>query len=79
MSARFAMTDPSVREGELLWTPDAATVEVAGVTRFLCWLAAERGLTVADYDALWRWSIDDLEGFLGGHLGLFRGAFDDAV
>ena len=30
---------------------------------FMRWLAAERGLTFADYDALWRWSITDLEGF----------------
>ena len=27
------------------------------------WLQAERGLDLADYDALWRWSVTDLEGF----------------
>ena len=27
------------------------------------WLAAQRGLTFANYDALWQWSIDDLSGF----------------
>ena len=27
------------------------------------WLERERGLDLADYDALWRWSVTDLEGF----------------
>ena len=27
------------------------------------WLAAERGLTFDNYDALWRWSTTDLDGF----------------
>jgi acetoacetyl-CoA synthetase len=27
------------------------------------WLQAQRGLVFADYDALWRWSVDDLPGF----------------
>ena len=32
---------------------------------YLGWLERERGLTFADYDALWRWSVDDLDGFWG--------------
>jgi hypothetical protein len=35
------------------------------LTAFTDWLARERGLRFADYDALWRWSVDDLEGFWG--------------
>ena len=27
------------------------------------WLERERGLRFADYDALWTWSVTDLEGF----------------
>src|SRR5437868_8009079 len=27
------------------------------------WLRAERGLAFADYDALWRWSVDHLDDF----------------
>jgi acetoacetyl-CoA synthetase len=41
----------------VLWEPPAELVEQAAMTR----LAREVG--VADYDALWRWSVDDLEGF----------------
>ena len=47
----------------LLWTPSAERVERATLTRYTRWLSESRGLTFPDYDALWRWSVDDLEGF----------------
>jgi acetoacetyl-CoA synthetase len=40
-------------------------VEQAQMTRWLRWLRDERGIELADYDAAWRWSVDDLEGFWG--------------
>jgi len=48
---------------ELLWEPSAEMVERSRLTGFRHWLAAERGLELDDYPALWRWSVDDLEGF----------------
>jgi acetoacetyl-CoA synthetase len=33
------------------------------ITRYLRWLHSTRGLQFADYDSLWRWSVDDLEAF----------------
>ena len=33
------------------------------ITDYIDWLARERGLPFADYDALWRWSTTDLPGF----------------
>ncbi|KQP49570.1 acetoacetate--CoA ligase [Pseudorhodoferax sp. Leaf274] len=33
------------------------------IARYLDWLQSSRGLAFADYDALWRWSTSDLEGF----------------
>jgi acetoacetyl-CoA synthetase len=33
------------------------------ITRYLRWLRDTRGLQFADYDALWRWSVDELEAF----------------
>jgi len=56
------MTTP-VREGDLLWTPDAARIAAANLTAFTSWLAAGRGQRFDDYHALWRWSVEDLEGF----------------
>ena len=49
-----------------------------GIGEYRDWLAAERGLEFADYDALWRWSVEDLEGFWGAvwdHFGV-RGGYD---
>jgi acetoacetyl-CoA synthetase len=33
------------------------------ITRYERWLREHRGLSFDSYDALWRWSVDDLEGF----------------
>jgi acetoacetyl-CoA synthetase len=52
-----------VREGDLLWTPSAERVAGSNVTAFTNWLAAQRGLFCDGYDALWRWSVADLDGF----------------
>src|SRR3954468_10992651 len=41
----------------VLWTPPDALIERAAMTAYL----RERGLE--GYDALWRWSVEDLEGF----------------
>jgi acetoacetyl-CoA synthetase len=54
-----------MREGEILWTPDAQRVARANVTAFMGWLQHERGLSCSDYMALWRWSTSDLEAFWG--------------
>jgi len=47
------------------WQPSTATIRAAKLTAFTDWLATERGLRFADYGALWRWSVEDLEGFWG--------------
>jgi acetoacetyl-CoA synthetase len=53
-------------EPEVLWTPSADRVERAAITRFARWVAASRGVDVTgSYDALWQWSVDELEGFWG--------------
>ncbi len=46
-----------------LWTPSPARVASAGITRFLAWLRAERGLAFDGYESLWQWSVSDLEAF----------------
>jgi acetoacetyl-CoA synthetase len=48
---------------EPLWRPSAELVERSRIADFRRWLEAERDLEFADYDALWRWSVDDLDGF----------------
>jgi acetoacetyl-CoA synthetase len=48
---------------EKLWEPPAELVKRARMTGYMRWLEAERGLRFDDYHDLWRWSVDDLEGF----------------
>jgi acetoacetyl-CoA synthetase len=50
---------------DVLWEPPADVLERSRIGRFLQWLADEEGLTFVGYDGLWRWSVDDLEGFWG--------------
>jgi acetoacetyl-CoA synthetase len=44
---------------KLLWEPPPELVERAVMTRYM------RSRGFADYDELWRWSVEDLEGFWG--------------
>lgn len=48
-----------------LWRPDPASVEASRMAEFRRWLASARGVEVADYQALWEWSVSDLEAFWG--------------
>jgi acetoacetyl-CoA synthetase len=45
--------------------PPAELVERATMTRYLRWLASERGVALDGYHALWEWSTSDLEAFWG--------------
>ena len=61
-----------MQPGELLWTPGPERIRHANVTVFADWLARERGRPFADYRALWRWSVEDLEGFWQALWDYFR-------
>ncbi|MSW83353.1 MAG: acetoacetate--CoA ligase [Actinobacteria bacterium] len=49
----------------MLWQPTAQQRAQTNLARFVARLNADRGLahSVEDYEALWRWSVEDLEGF----------------
>jgi len=65
-----------VSEGQLLWTPDADFARSSNVAALLGWLKRERGLDFADYDALWRWSVADVEAFWAALWDYFAVASD---
>ncbi|HEY2956843.1 MAG TPA: acetoacetate--CoA ligase [Actinomycetota bacterium] len=46
-----------------MWRPSPERAERANMTRYLRWLAERRGLELGSYEAAWRWSVDDLDGF----------------
>jgi acetoacetyl-CoA synthetase len=51
------------RDPTVLWQPDEDFAERTRLRAYMRWLAQVRGVDVATYDDLWRWSVDDLEGF----------------
>ncbi|HVW26075.1 MAG TPA: acetoacetate--CoA ligase [Polyangiaceae bacterium] len=52
-----------VEEGTLLWQPSEARKAESRMHRYMQWLSSTRGLSFADYGALWQWSVDDVEAF----------------
>ena len=48
---------------ELLWSPPVDALERTRIGAFITWLAEHGFPRVDSYDALWQWSIDDLDGF----------------
>ncbi|MDQ3769936.1 MAG: acetoacetate--CoA ligase [Actinomycetota bacterium] len=56
------MSTPA-HETTILWEPSAQLREEAALTGYLRWLERERGLGFDGYDALWRWSVTDLDAF----------------
>jgi acetoacetyl-CoA synthetase len=57
-----AATEPVV-EGTVLWSPPEDAVQRTQMGAFLRHVRQSQGVAAADYDDLWRWSVDDLEGF----------------
>ena len=58
--------------GDILWTPRADWRDTTEVGRLMTWLRENRGVELADYDELWRWSVSDLEGFWGALWDFFQ-------
>lgn len=59
-----SMSEP-VKEGDELWRPNDTFVSTSHLKHFESWLKAELGLEFPEYEALWSWSVTDLEGFWG--------------
>jgi len=50
-------------EGSVLWQPSEATIAASRVEHFRCHVEERRGLELPTYQNLWRWSVEDIEGF----------------
>ncbi len=59
------MFDRSARDvtGEVTWQPTSEQRQQTRVWDFVNWLKANRNVTLEDYRALWRWSVQDLSNF----------------
>lgn len=47
----------------VLWNPPADVRQTTRIGGYLSWLERERGVDFPDYQALWRWSVNDVAGF----------------
>jgi len=45
------------------WAPSPDAMSRSRITAFMRWLEQERGLVFADYDALWQWSVEQIDAF----------------
>ena len=56
-------TGPDGVARPILWQPSPEQAQATRMAGFLRWLKTERGLEFNDYNALWEWSVSDLDGF----------------
>jgi acetoacetyl-CoA synthetase len=68
-------------QGELLWEPPEEMRERTTLTRYTRWLESERDLKFDDYEALWRWSTEELEAFWGSIWEFFdvQASYDEVL
>jgi acetoacetyl-CoA synthetase len=48
---------------DILWRPDAERAAATNLNAFRLWLQTTRGVALADFPALWRWSVEDIPAF----------------
>ena len=67
------MTHTKIEPIPPLWMPKPESVERTNIFRFQQWLAASKPERLfGDYEALWSWSVSDLEGFWSAIWNFFR-------
>lgn len=57
------MDGKPIAEGALLWEPTHEFKRAANMTSYMSWLGTRGGPSFAEYDDLWRWSVEHLEDF----------------
>jgi acetoacetyl-CoA synthetase len=57
--------DLDMDRGEIVWSPPADVLETSRIGAFMSWLGETKGQSFETYADLWRWSVDDLDGFWG--------------
>lgn len=56
----------------VLWTPTQERYDASTMAAFERFVAETRGLTFEDYNAMWRWSVTDLEAFWAAIWDFFK-------
>ncbi len=66
---------PAPERGRILWQPKPASSEHSRLAAYQRWLQERRGLTFENYEALWRWSVEDVGRFWGSIAEYFEVPF----
>src|SRR5690606_31350360 len=53
----------AINQGDELWRPSPEQVRATRLADYMQWLATQHGRKIDDYQSLWQWSVDDLDGF----------------
>ncbi|HEY5316669.1 MAG TPA: acetoacetate--CoA ligase, partial [Solirubrobacteraceae bacterium] len=61
---------------ERLWQPSNHQIERSTLSRYQAWLTDTRDLSFDSYDELWRWSVEDVEGFWSSICEFFEVRFE---
>lgn len=72
----------TLEPGQVMWTPSPDVRRRTRIGEFLDWVAEHRELPLASFEELWRWSVDDLDGFWSAvweHAGVRSSAPHEAV
>ena len=59
----MGMPNGAATTGQVLWAPTPQSVAASRIGGYATWLRESRGLGFSGYHELWRWSVDDLDGF----------------
>jgi acetoacetyl-CoA synthetase len=54
---------PEITEGAVLWEPSPERRATSQLANYMGWLAERKGLRFDSYQALWEWSVADLDAF----------------
>ena len=63
-----AVTDP-------LWSPSADRIRTSALREYLNWLEVREGRPFPDHDALWAWSVEDVDRFWGSIIDYYEVEF----
>jgi acetoacetyl-CoA synthetase len=69
----------TVDEGTLLWSPSGERAAASQLARFWQFVHDTRGVEADDADALWRWSVQDLDGFWRAVVDFFQVRHDGSA
>lgn len=53
----------SLKEGDTIWRPSEERIKKSGVWKFNHWLKQKKGLQFANYEEMWKWSVEELAQF----------------